>query len=394
MHTAVRTLCLALLASAALFGACARGDLIPQGTGAPPHVRGEGITPATCPLDDATRADTAPVLVETLSPEEELRHGRARLARLLAQPDIDWARGAATQQATAAVSVLEDMAASPDPRTRANAFEGLAQTGDESYLEIGFAGLADPDPGVRDAARRYLARITIDTLLDRTLEMVLGGDPIHAAALDEALPRLRDRLENPLLFVLDSPEEPAVQRAAAAYCLGRMGSAAATEYLAAYALAPEPPVAIACAEALATIGDPQSLPALAALAGSPEPRIRLAAVVGLGKIGGPQALAMLESMAGNDYEPVAAVRREAVALLGYIGGESSIPVLIKVMNRYHDTRDLTFYALERITGLGIGPSPTEWTRWYNEWLKAREAQQAPALGVLGVMPGPERRGVE
>jgi len=88
-------------------------------------------------------------------------------------------------------------------------------------------------------------------------------------------------------------------------------------------------------------------------------------------------------------------RLRAVRYIGLMGADSSVETLIKVMNRYPETRDTAATALTRLTGLHLGNSSQAWTRWFVERKKAQEEAQkkAPSQGLLGIISAEEKEPV-
>jgi hypothetical protein len=94
-------------------------------------------------------------------------------------------------------------------------------------------------------------------------------------------------------------------------------------------------------------------------------------------------------MALNPRESNRHTRLRAVHYIGLMGADSSVETLIKIMNRYPETRDTAAAALTRITGLNFGNSPRAWTQWFVERKKAREeAHQQQSNGPLSTFSTP------
>ncbi len=307
--------------------------------------------------------------------------------------DVRWPGDADRQFSDDASVALQAMTQDPDPETRIQGLLGLADAAAAESVTLLVNALDDPAPEVREIALQKLGILDTERLVRELVARLASHDEFTRWSVDRALPQLKPRIEAPMLSLLDAPDMDPGTRIVAARALGAMGSEEAVPSLSRAAFeTTDTGLAQAAAEALAVIASPNGLPALQELSRYPDARVRAEALTGLARIGGPVALSAIEAMALDPHESDIRNRREAIRYIGLLGGERSIETLINTMNRYPQTRETVVVALTRLTGLNLGNSPLEWTRWYHERQKAmQEAQhQESTGGLLGVIPSSAR----
>ncbi len=168
----------------------------------------------------------------------------------------------------------------PSPLNRRRAVALAGHTGDESTAR---AATDDPDPGVRAASLRSLARLGV---LDQST---------LARALTDTAPRVRragleiaaNRTNPEIIDLLDDPD-PSVIETAAWACGERVDAKGAVAHLVALS-ADHPDILVreAAVAALGAIGDPAALPAVLSAMGD-KPAIRRRAVLALAAFEGPE----------------------------------------------------------------------------------------------------------
>lgn len=266
----------------------------------------------------------------------------------------------------AALGPLEQMVASPDPVIRARAVEGLAALGDDSAIPYLLISLADQDAGVRDLAARSISTLPVDRLCDAVIAVLGWGDPMVAEGVNASLPQLRPTLESALIDRLRARTTPRVERMAAAYCLGRMGSSRAGEALASEVWGDDLTLALYCADALAVIDEPGLLREFLRMAQHPQVQMRVAAYQGLARIGGDEARHALTEAAAGRAEPDTAARKVAIRFLGYVGNEETVEFLMTLVRARAGLVRPATDALAILTGLPQGLEGERWQEWYEE----------------------------
>jgi HEAT repeat protein len=303
--------------------------------------------------------------------------------------DVQWPTMPDPHFAEDASAVLNAMTQDPHAETRVQGLVGLAKNNSPEAITTLVHALDDPAPQVRSAALRELGILAPERLLQELLDRLNSPEETTRTGAQRALPRLRQLLEDPALALLQSPDTDSRTRPTLVRALGLMGSENAVPVLSSFAKEPaDTRLTRASARALAEIASPEGLPALEVLSQHPSASVRAEALAGLARIGGPVALSAIEAMALNPREREFNNRRQAIGYIGLLGGESSIEPLINVMNRYPRHRETAIAALMRITGLNLGNSPLEWTRWYykrEEARKAAQQQQQQSGGLLGII---------
>ncbi len=299
--------------------------------------------------------------------------------------------GKSGSDAAKPTQVILQLLDSPDPETRRRGVEMLASMGTEDAAKVLLTVLADGDAGVRESAKDALSRFDARELDGAVVNVLLGGNPRFVAGVDDALPVLRETLEPGMLARLTGEHTPKLERAAAAYALGRMRSKVATPLLAEYAKSKSSIVAITCAHALYAIGDEGSLRELVALTDSPLVEVRRAALYGMILIGGPEVLRKITDIASGKTEHDMELRQDAVVLLGYVGDWSTVELLIRLIRQQAGFGRQAGRALERLTGLTVGDRPFLWLDWYQEIMdqqKAAAAAAPPPLVPTAARQGP------
>lgn len=314
-----------------------------------------------------------------------------RAERLSGSVDLLWPSPGADQppepSATAtAHSLLTQMSRSKDAATRRQAVEGLSRLKAPESAQPLLEALLDESAEVRAAAANALAESPPDEAMAGVMGVLTGGSPEAIASLEGVLPRLKGALERPMLEAVMDATGPPERQMGAAFALGRMRSAAATQVLIDLSWTGEPRVAFFGAEALAYMADPKTVPALVDMLKHSDPIVRQVAVQGLGRIGGPTATEALVRVATTPDESRSPVRREAVAALGRMGGPEMVPVLIRGMAVPDlGVRREAGAALRRITGMELRDEPGLWQAWYMEQQAAEAAaKQPPPLLPSGI----------
>ena len=321
----------------------------------------------------------------------QLEHKSLHIQRLhntVHRRDVQWPSRPSAPFAHDAVGVLEIMTQDPDPETRLQGLLGLSIADSPETITILVGALEDPARQVREAALRKLGMLDAESLVEELIRRATTDNAGEWAAVEHSVPRLKELIEPPLISLLEAADSEVPARAAAIQMLGAMGSERAIPVLGEAAASSHPILTRAAARALARIASPDCLPALTELSRHPRAEVRAAALRGLARIGGPVALNAIEAMALNPRESNVNTRRQAIYCVGLLGGEPSIETLINAMNRYPQTRETAVAALMRLTGLNLGNSPLEWTRWYHERQEAQQRQESPTKTVelLGVIP--------
>lgn len=230
---------------------------------------------------------------------------------------------------------------------------------------------------VRSTAAAGLANLPQDAIYEGVMQRLASRDPRLLAALDPLFPKLKPKLEKPLLDVLMSHEAPDETKAAAGYALGRMKSEEAAKALAELAWIGNPDLAVTCSNALAYAAIPSTADSLVVLMKHQNPEVRWAALQGLGRIGGPTAVTVCTELLTSQTDEPPELRRAAATFLGQIGGASAVPTLVAAMKRYPVVAPQAGDALRGITGMAIDNSPTAWAQWYEAYQQAEAAKRLP-----------------
>lgn len=307
---------------------------------------------------------------------------RAALALLLSVSLLSAAEtgpaAPATENSTAtALPVLVRMAKDGDPAIRRMAVESLGETGRSEYLDVILAALDDPYPEVREAAARSLTSFDGKGLSERVLGLLCAAWPGSAEKLGGVLPFLKERIEEPMLAILESADEAPLRRSAAAYSLGVMRSAKATSALAASAWADDATLAMTSVQALAAVNAPEAALPLARLLQHPLAAARDLALQGLAALGTPQTVYVLGAVAADSTEATRPLQLRAVDLLAESASEAAVPALIEAMRRNLFVRTRAAAALRRRTGAELGDIPSGWAEWYEA--SRRPAEEPPPL---------------
>ncbi|MCC6153858.1 MAG: HEAT repeat domain-containing protein [Candidatus Hydrogenedentes bacterium] len=286
-----------------------------------------------------------------------------------------------------ASDLLMQMIQSPDPAIRLRAVEGLGGADSKGASPLLFIALADQETAVRDAATNALAAVPQEALLDSVVGALGWGDPAIAQAVDAALPNLRSAIETPLLGRFTNQATPRVERMAAAYCLGRIGSTRASEPLANEVWDDDLTLALYCAEALASIEDPGLLRQYVRMAAHPQVQVRTAAYRGLARIGGDDARAVLLPAARGATEPDSNARKFAIRQLASVPNDEVVEYLIDLIRADAGLVLPSSDALAGILGLPQGLHRGHWLDWYNEYyLPAKQAREKPESARANTNP--------
>jgi len=278
-----------------------------------------------------------------------------------------------------AVSVLRKMSQSSDAYTRRVGLEGLGVAGAASCREFLTAVLWDSSPAVRSAAVRSLVAAGPNELCESVMAVYTSGTPWEMESLDVVLPALREPLAPGMLACLLSEGDSSTRRMIAARCLGKMRAASVTFPLADLARSEVGPLAVVCTDALLEIRPAGGAPLFAGLVNHPNREVRWLALQGLAATGGPDAVVLIERAASDYLDRDFDLSMEAVVLLGTVGSESSIPVLLEVMRSRSRARPFAAESLRRLTGAELGNTMREWADWHARWQQAQtEAEPAPS----------------
>lgn len=306
-----------------------------------------------------------------------------RIHEILESGVVLWPRGRATPPTTgpdsglAGPDLLRAMFAAPDAGTRLRAVElWTCSTPREPDLLV--KALEDSDATVRAAAAQALGRMDPDALLEQVLYIMRNPVSSGAQTLAQALSGMQDVLERPLLEVLEDPDTAPERRWAAGYCLGRMGSAKATPFLAQLATGTDDLVlARVCAEALARSSAPQDFRFWAGLAAHPSPEVRRVALDTLAALGTPEAVHVLHRVALGETEADLSLKEHAVRRTAELPVETAIPILVHVLANHLPSRREAARQLKALTGLEFGENPVEWQQWMQQTGGRLPSPQAP-----------------
>ena len=184
------------------------------------------------------------------------------------------------------------------------------------------AGLSDPDPGVRESARRLAARYPSDDLVPALLRVL--EDPSVAARSDalDALAGTRTADSRRAIERALSDRNTAV-RTHAVQALSGAGADAVVPLLD-RVHDPEGDVRAAAADALGRIGDARAALALVGISQDPIPEVRLAATRALGSLPGEVAA---RALVGLVHDPMPEVRLAALRGLQEHPDPATVPTL-------------------------------------------------------------------
>ena len=297
-----------------------------------------------------------------------LAESLARVRQLQEMRDASWpvAPAPVTLQPNRAQPVLYGMALSQDPLIRERAAEAWAALDTPEALEMLLNFLCDYNPEARAIAARRLSGWAAEPLFDAVVRVLDGKDVMRAAGVDLALPELRPALETAMVALFANEEEPLQRRAAAAYCLGRMGSRPAIPKLAEGARAQDTPFALACAQALHLLHATDQAPLWSDLTGHSDMYMRAIALDALAEAGGPEALEALRRVAtGETGERSIHLLQQAARGIALFPFDDAVPTLIEVMSKNLKLRMFVYNLLELRTGVDAGQTPSEWQKWYD-----------------------------
>jgi HEAT repeat protein len=299
------------------------------------------------------------------------------LGRVLADavPGVRAAAAVALARFPAALPLLLGATADAEPEVVETALRGIEALGDARALSRIERLGSSPQPRVRAAAAHAL--------------VALGGVTSHGPALDAAL---HDRetgvrvaaiagiREHPvpeavsyLETLLPSPETRI--RHEVAMALGAIPSPGSARLLRTLSRDSEPEIRAAAVSGLASSQDTDLVAALAPLCKDSSEVVRSAVADALGRIGRPEGLAALRSLARDVYTPV----RLLVAIsAARIGTESALPVL-DLLRRDGDVH----VRLETIRAIGSLPFPGALSSLREEAARARGPVRIAAIEQLG-----------
>lgn len=287
-----------------------------------------------------------------------------------------------------AADPIIQMLQSPDPAIRARAVEGLAGTDPVNSIPHLFIALADPEVQVRDAAKAALAAAPQDILADSIIGVIGWGNPAMAEAVTAALPELRNTLEAPFLRRFESQDTPRIERMAAAYCLGRIGSARAGVPLANEVWGNDLTLALYCADALVAIDEPGLLREYVRMASHPQVQMRVAAYRGLARIGGDDARRVLFDAARGQTEPDTQARKAAIRFLANVPSDEIVEYLMSLIRADAGLVRPSSDALAAMFGLPKGMHRGLWLDWYRDYYTPmKQSDQKSNSAKAGGNPG-------
>ena len=205
----------------------------------------------------------------------------------------------------------------------------LKDTGDFRAVEPLIDALKDPTSVVRSHSVTALGTIggpqalppVISALKTEAVRSALDIGVCYRAI--EALHRLGQTAAECLIPALNHPDK-AIRRKAATL-LGKTGEAGAVELLTIALKDKHSRVRSRAAHALGRIGNPVAVAPLTVALKDTAPNVRINVLHALAKFGGSAAAALISSLA----DPVASVRRHAIAALEKTGSKQAIPQLGK-----------------------------------------------------------------
>ena len=335
--------------------------LLAQVTGAETEIEAE-------PVDDLGAAYV----------EEALRKSAARARDLAEQQDVEWPEltrrmAPSLSSETQSRWILERMATAKEPAVRLRALEGWVAAMSWDTPDVLIAGLMDPHGDVSAYAAMQLSRLgreqaEVARLLHRYyIERMLSENARLRVGIQHALPELRPVLEEPMLTTLQSHTKAAPQRAAAAFCLGEMGSIKAIGVLSRTAWAEEAGLARASAEALLKLRHPRSVSTWLKLLRHKQFPIRMAAVDALSTLGGGAAAAALVEITQSTARGEADLRLSATRALARWPVYDSIPLLISALEGQPGVLRIAHNILQQRSGRKMLPDPVEWQRWWRDY---------------------------
>ena len=236
-----------------------------------------------------------------------------------------------------AVPLLVVALKNPDRRVRRKAscviddigFE-LKEVGDFQAVEPLIAALKDPTSVVRSHSVTALGKIggpqalpaVISALKTEAVRSALDIGVCYRAI--EALHRLGETAAEHLTHALRHQDK--LIRRKAATLLGKTGEAEAVDLLIIALKDEHPRVRSRAAHALGRIGNPSAIKALTVATKEAAPNVRINALHALGKFGESTIAASISALA----DPVASVRRHAIAALEKAGSPRATPQLEKI----------------------------------------------------------------
>ncbi len=328
------------------------------------------------PEEDAltTPPTPSPLALENEAPEEEAPEGPVRipvgipetvlrLEALRAHPLCGWPWPAlrvleGPPDDSAEAAVLQAMAASTDPAVRARGLEGLG-------TQSGAATTALESPAAlsRERAQR-LAKEDPGQLFFLVLEALLSGDTARIARIEAFLPSVRSALGPKMLEELTRETTGVVQRKTAAYALGHMGYAPATDTLGQWAWSRDEDLAWRCAQALAQLARAEAVPHWISLLAHAHGPIRGLAIDQLAALRGQKAFdGLYEAALGKREVPADTCAGAAAALTAW-PWDSAVPALLDILEANAAVRQHTLGLLGAYTGHDFGPDPAAWRDWY------------------------------
>ena len=211
-----------------------------------------------------------------------------------------------------------------------NIGDELKEAGDFQAVEPLIEALKDPTSVVRSHSVTALGKIGGQQALPAVLS-ALKTEAVRSA-LDigvcyraiEALHRLGETAAECLIHALKHPDK-AIRRKASTL-LGKTGEAGAVDLLIIALKDEHPRVRSRAAHALGRIGNVAAVEPLTVALKDTAPNVRINALHALGKFGETAAAALISALA----DPVASVRRHAIAALEKTGSKRAIPQLEKM----------------------------------------------------------------
>jgi len=119
------------------------------------------------------------------------------------------------------------------------------------------------------------------------------------------------------------------------------------------------------AVALGNLKNAQAIPVLIKALNDTSQWVRVDVVIAIGELKGPTTLPALDKVLSDDISPD--VRRTTARVLGAIGGQESIDVLIKALeDRDPGVAEISYQSLRQITKQNIPKNSKEWGKWRSE----------------------------
>lgn len=212
----------------------------------------------------------------------------------------------------------------------------LRDIGDFRAIEPLIDALKDPTSVVRSHSVTALGKIggpqslpaVISALKTEAVRSALDIGVCYAAI--EATHRLGETAAEYLIHALKHPDK-AIRRKAATL-LGKTGEIGAVDLLIIALQDKHPRVRSRAAHALGRIGSPRAVSALTVAIRDAAPNVRINALHALGKFGESASASLISALA----DPVASVRRHAIAALEKTGSKRTIPQLEKMVRDEHE----------------------------------------------------------